>query len=267
MEGTMNYLFSLATALLRGFAGLIPISSSGHLYVLSEFVPGIYPYINDPALHLFIYLGMTAAIVLCTRKTLVGIFKDTFSKRGKKCAVTNLLLATFPAAAVLFADTLINEKISGLLAVGICLLVSAAFMFIADHSGETEADAFSMKPLQAVKTGLFQIAGAFCGVSRTGAVLTATVNMGFTRKSAIDFTLLTMIPVMLGRAVTDLTRCGGGFEAQNILIYLACALTAAAAAVIAIKILRFLADRDLLIIFTVYCTLAGAATIVLSLIR
>lgn len=263
----MNYLFSAAVAAIRGFAGLVPISSSGHLYLLSEFIPEVYAYINDPALHLFIYIGMTAAILVCTRKTLAKIWKDTFSKRGKKSAAVNLALATFPAAAVLFLDKFINDKITGLLAVGICFMVSAAFMFIADHSAETSADAFSMKPFQAVKAGLFQIPGALCGVSRTGAVLTAAINMGFTRKSAVDFTLLTMIPVMLGRAVTDITRAGFGFDIQSVGMYLTCAAVAALFAFAAIKLVQFLADRDLLIIFTLYCLGIGITTIVLSLIR
>lgn len=278
----MDYFYTAVLAVIRGLAGFLPVSSSGHTELLTQIYPSYLELANNPMLDAFLHLGTLIAVLVVFGKTtvlvakgyiltikqlLTGKFKFKKTNEHQRLGLW-LIVATLPLVVVIFINDTLISKISGLTALGVTFLVSAGLMFIADHSAEGTYKVSEMTMLQALKTGLFQIAGAVTGISRLGATLTATVNMGFTRKSAVEFSYLLAVPAVIGANLYRISDIiGTGFDTALIPVYLTGLLISAVFAFIAIKLVQFLADRDLLIVFTIYCAVAGIGTLIFSFIR
>ena len=133
----MSWLEALILGIIQGLTEFLPVSSSGHLTILSNLF-GLEGESN-----LTMIVALHVATVLSTLfilwKEVVWIFKDLFTKQswksysglneGTKYAV-NILISMIPVGIVgfFFKDTVEEIFGSGLLIVGIMLLVTAALL-------------------------------------------------------------------------------------------------------------------------------------------
>lgn len=178
-----------------------------------------------------------------------------------------VLIATVPLIVVIFVKDAIETAMMGLLPVGIMLLVTAGLLFIADHSIEGKKTVDDMKPVHAFKIGLFQMAATVPGLSRSGSTISAAINMGFDRETAVEFSFILGIPAVIGANILNVKdMIQAGIDSSRIPIYLLGVVTAAVAGVLAIKLVKYISKKDRFGWFVIYCLLAGVTAIVLSFI-
>ena len=272
----MSWLEALILGVVQGLTEFLPVSSSGHLTILSNLF-GLEGESN-----LTMIVALHVATVLSTLvilwKEVVWIFKDLFTKQswksyselneGTRFAI-NILISMIPIGivGVFFKDTVEEIFGSGLLIVGIMLLVTAALLAFSYFAKPRQREEIS--PLHAFIIGIGQAVAVLPGLSRSGTTIATGLLLGNKKERMAQFSFLMVIPPVLGEALLDVmdiadkgfsTAMDGISPAALIIGFLAAFITGCAACKWMINIVK----KGKLIWFAVYCVIIGILAIVLS---
>ena len=273
----MTILQSILLGIIQGLTEFLPISSSGHLvivpYLFNWHIPAEEGFVFD----VLVQLGTLLAVIVYFRKDLFRIIlgvingllhKKPFAEPDSRLGWL-LVLATIPAivAGLLFKD-LVERAFASPVAAALFLLVTAAFLVIAERLGKRNRPLESVTWLDAIIAGLFQAVSLFPGISRSGSTITGGMLRGLDRPSAARFSFLMSVPVMIGAgvlAVKDLLQTANfstqipslvvGFVAAAIVGYLAIHW-----------LLAFLGKRPLYL-FAIYCLVVSIVVLLVSYLR
>jgi len=236
--------------LVEGITEWLPISSTGHMILLNEFVTlNVSKDFWDMFL-VVIQFGAILAVVLLYWKTIwpLGLYRHRkrtriILKKDTLMLWAKTIVACLPAAVVgvLFDDWL-NEHLYNWLVVAIMLiLVGIAFIVIETVYRGRKAKTDDLNDIsfqQAFLIGLFQlIAAVFPGTSRSGATIIGGLLIGVSRTVAAQFTFVLAIPVMAGASLLKIVKYGFSFSSMELAIL---ATGMIVAFVVSIIVIRFL---------------------------
>ena len=175
-----------------------------------------------------------------------------------------VIVATLPLFLVVFVSDFIESKMRNLLVVGIMLFITAALLFIADRSVKGKKQMKDMTVLHALKLGLFQMVATIPGLSRSGSTISAAINMGFDRQTAVEFSFIMAIPAVIGANILSLKDVfEQGFNTALIGPYIVGIVIAAVTGIAAINLVKYISRKDKFGWFSIYCIIAGIVSIVL----
>lgn len=272
------YLSVIILGLVQGLAEFLPISSSGHLVIFQSFLPGLDQIGKDMTLDVLLHLGTLIAVFVVYRKTIWNMIIEFFRMIGQifsgkfKFRKANkyqlmcifVIVATLPLFLVVFVSDFIESKMRNLLVVGIMLFITAALLFIADRSVKGKKQMKDMTVLHALKLGLFQMVATIPGLSRSGSTISAAINMGFDRQTAVEFSFIMAIPAVIGANILSLKDVfEQGFNTALIGPYIVGIVIAAITGIAAIKLVKYISRKDKFGWFSIYCIIAGIVSIVL----
>ena len=217
----IEILKAILFGIVEGITEWLPISSTGHMILLNEFVK---LDVSEEFWEMFlvvIQLGAILAVVLLFwNKIFPFQFKDKEKPVIRKDIFQmwfKIVAACIPAAVVgiLFDDILDKYLYNGIV-VSIALIVfGIAFIIIEEKNKGKRPKIRSLKKIDwktAILIGVFQlIAAIFPGTSRSGATIVGALLIGVSRTVAAEFTFFLAIPVMLG-----LTRRQGWHQSLRI---------------------------------------------------
>ena len=269
-----EFLKAVLFGIVEGITEWLPVSSTGHMILLNEFVK---LNVSEDFWNMFlvvIQLGAILAVVLLYFKTIwpLGIYKHRkrtriILKRDVLDLWGKTLVACIPAAVVgvLFDDWL-DEHLYNWLVVAIMLIVvGVAFLIIESVNRDREPRVEELSELtykDALLIGVFQlIAAIFPGTSRSGATILGGIMIGISRTVAAQFTFILAIPVMAGASLLKLVKYGLNFTGWELGILLTGMVVAF---VVSIFVIRFLMDyirRHDFKVFGWYRIILGAAVI------
>jgi undecaprenyl-diphosphatase len=208
----MTIFQSIILGTVQGVAEFLPISSTGHLVILSG-IPGWaeQPLVFDTTLH----LATAAALIVCFWKDLVQIitsfFKDLFKY---KCSIKNyskeaksglvILAGSIPAGllGVLYGDV-IETIFRSALFVAVFLMLGSVLLFIAERSKKAETE---LNVKKGFFIGLFQALALFPGISRSGSTISGGMILGLSREEAAKFSFLLSVPIVLSAGIFQLLK-------------------------------------------------------------
>ena len=268
----MDNIFEIFKALLfgivEGITEWLPVSSTGHMILLNEFVKlNVSEQFWDMFL-VVIQLGAILAVVLIFWNTIwpFGMAKNTnfsenLGRRGfwqqkywmvgpftvKMEIIINwlkIVVACLPAIVfvLLDLDDICDTLFYNAVGVSIALIVfGIAFIVVEGRNkgkvfavGEMSEITFKMAAL----IGVFQLlAAAFPGTSRSGATIIGALLIGISRKAASEFTFILAIPVMLGASLLELLDFGFNLTGTEVVILLVGMMSAFIVSVFVIKFL------------------------------
>jgi undecaprenyl-diphosphatase len=236
--------------LVEGITEWLPISSTGHMILLNEFVTlNVSKDFWDMFL-VVIQFGAILAVVLLYWKTIWPLGLRKHRKRTRIVVKKDTLMlwaktivACLPAAVVgvLFDDWL-NEHLYNWLVVAIMLiLVGIAFIVIETVYRGRKAKTDDLNDIsfqQAFLIGLFQlIAAIFPGTSRSGATIIGGLLIGVSRTVAAQFTFVLAIPVMAGASLLKIVKYGFSFSSMELAILATGMIVAFAVSIVVIRFL------------------------------
>ena len=267
----MDWLQALILGIVQGLTEYLPVSSSGHLAI------GAHLFGMSGAENLTFTIAVHVATVLSTIvilwKEIVWIFADLFKwkwNEGTKYAV-NILISMIPVAIVgfFFKDTVEEIFGSGLLIVGICLLVTAALLAFSYWARPRQRE--NISPLHAFIIGIAQALAVLPGLSRSGSTIATGLLLGNKKERLAQFSFLMVIPPILGEALLDTKDMVevGVSQAMAGLSPIARAIGFIAAFVsgcLACKWMINIVKKGKLIWFALYCTIVGIAAIIIPLL-
>ena len=243
----MEILKAILFGIIEGITEWLPISSTGHMILLNEFVKlGVSEEFYD-LFEVVIQLGAILAVVLIYFKTIFPwgfgktkeYTKDTFNLWGK------IIVACLPAAVIgILADDWLDAHLYNSVVVSIMLIVYGIAFIVIETKGLGKGKVESIKNItykQALGVGAFQLLSLIPGTSRSGATIIGGLILGLKRSVAAEFTFFLAIPVMAGASALKLLKyildVGFVFKMSELIILGVGSLVAFIVSVLVIKFL------------------------------
>lgn len=241
----IEFLKSIFYGIVEGITEWLPVSSTGHMILLDEFLP---MSVSDDFWEMYlvvIQLGAIMAVVLMfwwqlwpfTKPEKGLIKKDTFSMWFK------ILVACIPAAVVeiIWGDALEVAFYHYQVVAVMLILVGVVFLLVEEWNRTQTAKVNRIADItyqQAFLVGMFQlIAAVFPGTSRSGATIIGALLLGLSRTVAAEFTFFLAVPVMFGASFMKILDFGIHFTGYELGMLLAGLVTAF---VVSVVVIRFL---------------------------
>lgn len=271
----MDWLDALILGIIQGLAEYLPISSSGHLEIFREVLglklDGSDALEFDVALH----VATVLSTIVVLWKEFLPLCKSffTFKRDDNFWYVCKILLSCIPVGIVgicfkSYVETFFG---SGLLTVGICLIITASLLTFAYFFRTQPQEADKYKPhditwLDAFIIGCAQAVAVLPGLSRSGTTIATGLLLGDKRDKIAQFSFFMVIIPILGEALLDVKDmlCASSEMSQSIgILPLAIGFIASfIVGCIACKWMLNIVRKGKLIWFAAYCVLAGILCIV-----
>lgn len=280
----LDILKAILFGIVEGVTEWLPISSTGHLILLEEFVK--FENVSENFSEMFdvvIQLGAILAVVVLFIKQIWPFCRKGHGyKQSGPLAYVNMdimtlwfkiLVACVPAAVigVLFDDVL-NELFYHWYVVAAALIVfGIAFIVVENwNKGRTpKVTALSSLTYKAALIiGIFQvIAAVFPGTSRSGATIVGALLIGIARPVAAEFTFFLAIPVMFGASLLKIVKFGLAFTGTELAVLLVAMVAAFLVSVVVIRFLLTYIKKHDFKVFGWYRIVLGILVILFFLLR
>lgn len=251
-------------AVVEGITEWLPISSTGHLILLQQYLPlNVKPEFFEVFKDLIQLGAILAVIVIYFNKLNPWSPHKNADERKETWSIwMKVVIATIPALLIVPLDNLIEEHIMNHIVVAIALIVyGVAFIFIEKNKNRPVLmdDLASLTFKTALFIGFAQMLAIIPGTSRSGATILAAVLLGTSRYVATEFSFFLGIPAMFGLSALKLIKYGFNYSGDELFIMLLGMIVAFAVSMIVIQnLLSYIRKND----FTVF----GKYRIVLGII-
>lgn len=265
----MDWLQALVLGIVQGLTEYLPVSSSGHL-AIGSYIFGIEGEENLAFTVLVHVATVCSTLVVLWKEIdwiLKGLFK--FEMNAETKYFLNIVVSMIPIGivGVFFKDAVEDVFGSGLLIVGCMLLLTATLLIFSYFAKPRQREHISMK--DAFIIGLAQACAVMPGLSRSGSTIATGLMLGNKKESLAQFSFLMVIPPILGEALLDVLKMVKGDDAFGDISALPLVVGFVAAFVsgcVACKWMINIVKKGKLVWFGVYCAIAGAVTIICSLL-
>lgn len=260
---------ALVLGILQGLTEYLPVSSSGHLAIGSALF-GIEGE-ESLAFTILVHVATVLSTLVVLWKEIAWIFKGLFKfeMNDETRYVLNIIVSMIPVGivGVFFMDEVEAVFGSGLMIVGWMLLLTALLLSFSYYAKPRQKEKISMK--DAFIIGLAQACAVMPGLSRSGSTIATGLLLGNKKEKLAQFSFLMVIPPILGQALLDALKLANGENiagdtpATSLLIgFIAAFLSGCLACKWMINIVK----KGKLIYFAIYCAIAGAATLIYSIL-
>ena len=263
----LEMLKVILLGIVEGITEWLPISSTGHLILVEEFVKLGASEAFKEMFNVVIQLGaIMAVVVLYFNKLNPFARKKTTEERKDTIQLwLKVVVACLPAAVLgLLFDDWMDEHLHNHVVVSLMLIVYGVLFIVVEiwnknkTSKVTELASLSYKT--ALIIGAFQVLSLVPGTSRSGATIIGALLIGVSRYVAAEFTFFLAIPVMFGASGLKLLKFvadGGGFTATEVVTLIVGCLVAFGVSVFAIKFLMGYIKKNDFKVFGYYRIVLG----------
>jgi len=266
----MNELEAALLGIIQGLTEYLPVSSSGHLTIGANLF-GINGE-DNLAFTVAVHVATVLSTIVILWKEIAWLFKGLFKMQWNEETkyVVNIIISMIPVGIVgLFFKDQVEEIFgSGLLIVGLMLLLTAALLAFSYYAKPRQKDKIS--PRDAFIIGLAQACAVMPGLSRSGSTIATGLLLGNRKDKLAQFSFLMVIPPILGEALLDIIKMSkegteavmGGVSMSALAVGFACAF---AFGCIACKWMINIVKKGKLIYFAYYCFIVGVLAIIYGL--
>ena len=264
----MDWFQALILGLIQGLTEYLPVSSSGHLTIGQEIlgISGGDNLMFDVAVHIATVCSTLVVLWSEIEWIVKGLFKCELNDETRYAL--NILVSMIPVGivGVFFKDEVEAIFGSGLLIVGIMLLVTASLLAFSYYAKPRQKEKISLK--DAFIIGVAQACAVMPGLSRSGSTIATGLLLGNKKERLAQFSFLMVIPPILGEVLLDGVKAVKGvdvFGDIGTLPLIVGFVAAFASGCFACKWMINIVKRGKLIYFAAYCAVAGLVAIAYSL--
>ena len=262
----MTIICAIILGLIQGVTEFIPVSSSGHLVIMSHILNVGDAFTFDVLLN----IGTLLALVIYYRKRIWSIIKRIFSG-NEWPLVAKVIIATIPAVfiGILFDSQI--EKLNEIIWVVVATLIIVGVLMIVSGKAKEKADDREIEESvgwkTSIKMGIAQALALIPGTSRSGITILAGLKSNLSAAKAAEFSFLMAIPIIAGASFkTILSSSGRLFIQSNLVAVIIGNIVSFAAGMLAINFLiKFISKHGLKMFGWYRVGLAAILTILLVL--
>lgn len=250
--GTVIEVFKvILLGIVEGITEWLPISSTGHLILVNQFVS---LRVSDKFLNMFnvvIQLGAILAVVVLFFPKLWPFSQNKTKEQRNDVLIlwTKVVVGCIPAgiAGILLNDWM-EEKIYNAYVVSAALIVYGILFIVIENMNKRKK--FRVKSLSqitystAFSVGLFQMLSLVPGTSRSGSTIIGAMILGLSRGVAAEYSFFMSIPVMCGASLIKMLKFGFSYTGEEILFLITGMAVAFLVSLFAIKFLMSYIKRN-----------------------
>lgn len=261
--------------IVEGITEWLPISSTGHMLLVDEFITLNMSEAFKEMFFVVIQLGPILAVVVMfwkkmfpfqfKNKTLPIIKKDTFSLWFK------VVIACIPGAiiTILFDDYIEAHLHTPIVIAAALVFYGIAFIAIEIWNKKRFPTTSKLEDITyqtAFLIGLFQVLSIIPGTSRSGATIVGALLIGVSRVAAAEFTFFLAVPVMFGLSAIKIMKFGISFTSTELLILVIGVVVAFAVSILVIKFLMEYIKKHDFKVFGWYRIALGIAVLLMMVL-
>lgn len=267
---TLDLWQAIILAIIEGLTEYLPISSTGHI-ILGSSLLGVE---NDAFLKNYSVIVQFGAIL-----SVIIVYRDRFLhalKTAGKKTMTLYFLAFLPAAIIgLLLNKKIDQWLGDISVIGWSLLIGGFVLLFLDYLEKRlekssvknnrtfSQDALNIPIVHAVAIGFSQCLALIPGVSRSGASITGAISLGYSRKTAAEFSFFLGVPTLVAASFYKLLKMGDALNADTAPIIIIGNIVSFAIGIIAIKTFISFLQRRGFFWFGIYRIIFGASILLL----
>jgi len=245
MFNIVEMLKAMLFGIVEGITEWLPVSSTGHMVLLNQFVR---MDVSEQFMSMFdvvIQLGAILAVIILFFRQIWPFQKPGQAGGIFKMDVIRLwilvVIAILPSAIVgIPLDDWMDAHLHNNVVIAIMLIVYGVLFIMVERSGIVRGrqrvnDLQKMDVRTAVLVGLFQVLALIPGTSRSGATILGGLLVGCSRAVAAEFTFIMAIPTMAGASLIKLLKYGLSFTPGEIVILLTGCVTAFIVSMLSIR--------------------------------
>ncbi|MBS3982422.1 MAG: undecaprenyl-diphosphate phosphatase [Dethiobacter sp.] len=259
----MGNLEGILLGILQGFTEFLPVSSSGHLVIAQDLL-GVKK--QGILFEVMVHFGTLLSVLWVFGSDIVRIATRFTREKQERHFAFMLLLGIIPTGLMgfFFRDLFMRFYESTLLT-GLMLLITGCILYTLPYLKPGVKSEQTISATDALMVSLAQGLAIIPGLSRSGLTITAALWRGMDRETAVRFSFLVTIPVILGATLLELSelRATGFAALSGGIIY--GTITAFLTGIFAIKLFVKLLRAGRFKFFAYYCWFAGTATIIFKL--
>ena len=268
MHVFIEILKSIVLGIVEGITEWLPISSTGHMLLLDQFMTLDLSVEFKNMFFVVIQLGAILAVVTLYFHKLnpVSPKKTAAQKKATLGLWLKVIVACIPSAVFgLFLDDLLEEKLSTPVIIAAALIVyGILFIVIENWNKHRRPKVNTLAELSyqtALFIGLFQVLSMIPGTSRSGATIIGAILIGTSRMVAAEFTFFLAIPTMFGASLLRLVKFGFHFTGEELAVLAVGMIVAFVVSVLAIKFLMSYIKKHDFKAFGYYRIVLGAVVL------
>jgi undecaprenyl-diphosphatase len=251
LQPSIDIVQAIILGVIEGITEFLPISSTGHLIVASQWL-GLPQTENNKAFEVIIQLAAILAVTATYRDKLTLAHAALWQK---------IALAFIPVGAVGF---LFHKQIKSMFSVEIVatmFIIGGLIFLLVEYLQRNKVydttDVEDVSYKQALWIGIAQVAALIPGTSRAGASIIGAMLVGLDRKTSAEFSFLLALPVMLAASGFDLLKHYQAFSGEQLMPLLAGFVVAFLSAYATMKLLLSFLQRFTFVAFGIYRILFG----------
>jgi undecaprenyl-diphosphatase len=259
------FVKAVILGLVEGATEFIPVSSTGHLIVVSDWLGQVDE--RAKTFDIFIQLGAILAIVWLYRARLYGAAAAARHDPASQRFFLNLAIAFVPAAATGFLiHGWIKAQLFNTHVVALSLVAGGIAILLIERWRPTirYPEVTDVPQVTALGIGLAQVLSLIPGTSRSGATIMGGYALGLSRTAATEFSFFLAIPIMFAATLYDLVRSAGALSPADVPYFATGFVVAFVSALVVVKAFLAYVSNHSFAAFAWYRIVFGAALLWLS---
>lgn len=270
----IEILKAIFLGIIEGITEWLPVSSTGHLILVQEFIQLKQSAGFIEMFNIVIQLGAILAVITIYFQRL-NPFQP--GKTQKEIRLTwqlwaKVVLACIPSIIIAVPlDNWFEAHFNFMVPIAIALIVyGIAFIWIEKRNKDVEPQVTNLEKMSyktALLIGCFQVLSIVPGTSRSGATILGAIILGTSRSVATDFTFFLGIPTMFGYSGLKAVKYfldGNSLSLEQVVILLVASVTAYIVSVVVIRMLTDFVKKHDFTVFGYYRIVLGAILLIYS---
>lgn len=271
---------AIILGLVQGVTEFLPVSSSGHLSILSNLFNMTTAEDGHLLFDVLLHFGTLVSICVVYWKDIVQMFNEviSFANLGPLAGQRQdrypgarlflmLVIATLPLFLVLPINDLLDRLYYRSVFIGIALVLTGCVLYVSDKMTPGRKTGNSMTVSDALIIGICQCVAVIPGLSRSGVTITAGISTGLRRDFAVKFSFLLSLPAVLGANILSIADAAkSGIDWSCVPAYIIGMVVSMVSGIASISLLKYIAAKGKFSNFAYYCWVVGVLSIILSLI-
>ncbi len=255
----------LILAIIQGVTEWLPISSSGHLVIVQEYLGLGLPVLFDVVLHLGSLVVVFVVFWRDVLRVLMAVARLDFRSQDGKLGLY-IVLGSVATAAIGFVFRDIFEGFfHNLFAVGLAFIATGCFYSLLYAYQRKNYQDKPLNAVGAVAVGVAQGVALIPGVSRSGSTITTGLLLKVEKEVALRFSFLLFIPAVIGAAALSVVDSGGVLVAVvdpvSLLVGL---IVTVVVGYFSLRLLLRIVMKGRLYLFAFYCWAVGSVVLLVQ---
>lgn len=278
MATFLEILKAILIGIVQGITEWLPVSSTGHMILLNEFIKLDVSEAFFELFEVVIQFGSILAVIILFFDKLNPFSKKKDDEMKKKTWTLwlKVIVAVLPAAIIgLPLDDWFQAHFYNYIAVSVALIVYGVLFIVIERRNKNKPkkyeDVYDIDYPTALKIGCFQVLSIIPGTSRSGSTILGASLVGVSRTAAAEFSFFMAIPVMLGasayKVLKYMVKVGVALTSTEIIVLIVGTLTAFLVSVAVIKFLMDFVRKHSFESFGWYRIALGTVVIIYFLIK